>query len=42
MFLMGSPFQVCYSLPRDVAQVLSRDLQAAAEQAHMDDDVPRN
>jgi hypothetical protein len=42
MFLMGSPFQVCYSLPRDVAQVLSRDLQVAAEQAHMDDDLPRN
>ncbi|HET6609873.1 MAG TPA: hypothetical protein VFG62_24605 [Rhodopila sp.] len=42
MFLLGSPFQVCYSLPRDVAQVLSQDLQAAAGQAHLDDNLPRN
>jgi hypothetical protein len=42
MFLLGSPFQVCYSLPRDSAQTLSRDLLAAADQAQMADDLPRN
>jgi hypothetical protein len=47
MFLLGSPFQVCYSLPCDTAQMLSHDLQAAAEQAaaeqaRADQEQPRN
>jgi hypothetical protein len=42
MFLLGSPFQVCYSLPHDTAQMLSRDLQSAAEQARADRERPRN
>jgi hypothetical protein len=33
MFLLGSPFQVCYALPRENARALSHDLLAAAEQA---------
>jgi hypothetical protein len=33
MFLLGTPFQVCYAMPRAVADVLSRDLTRAAEDA---------
>jgi hypothetical protein len=33
MFLLGTPFQVCYSLPREAADLLSRDLKRAAEDA---------
>jgi hypothetical protein len=33
MFLLGSPFQVCYALPRENARALSYDLLAASEEA---------
>ncbi len=33
MFLLGSPFQVCYALPKENARALSYDLLAAAEDA---------
>lgn len=33
MFLLGSPFQVCYALPTENARTLSYDLLAAAEEA---------
>ena len=33
MFLLGTPFQVCYSLPRRTADMLSRDLKQAADDA---------
>ncbi|HVY16262.1 MAG TPA: hypothetical protein VHB27_13640 [Rhodopila sp.] len=42
MFLLGSPFQVCYALPRDSARMLSRDLQMAADEAHAVQSQPRN
>ena len=32
MFLLGSPFQVCYSLPKDTARGLAVDLLAACDQ----------
>jgi hypothetical protein len=32
MFLLGSPFQVCYALPKENARALSHDLLAASEQ----------
>lgn len=33
MFLLGTPFQVCYSLPHRAADMLSRDLKRAADDA---------
>jgi hypothetical protein len=33
MFLLGSPFQVCYALPKENARALSHDLLAASEEA---------
>lgn len=33
MFLLGSPFQVCYALPKENARILSHDLLAASEEA---------
>jgi hypothetical protein len=32
MFLLGSPFQVCYALPKESARALSQDLLAASEE----------
>jgi hypothetical protein len=32
MFLLGSPFQVCYALPTENARALSQDLLAASEE----------
>src|ERR1700744_918449 len=37
MFLVGSPFQVCYALPTENARALSHDLMAATEEASATD-----
>jgi hypothetical protein len=42
MFLVGSPFQVCYALPKENARALSHDLMAATEEASATDGQPVN
>jgi hypothetical protein len=39
IFLLGSPFQVCYALPTENARALSHDLLAASEE--VSSSVPR-
>ena len=42
MFLVGSPFQICYALPRENARILSQDLLAASEEIAADGRGPIN
>jgi hypothetical protein len=42
MFLFGSPFQVCYSLPTEHARTLSHDLLAAYDQVRQQNEVLAN
>jgi hypothetical protein len=42
MFLLGSPFQVCYALPKENARTLSYDLLAASEEIAATTDRPVN
>ena len=42
MFLLGSPFQVCYALPKENARALSQDLLAASEAVSARRERPAN
>jgi hypothetical protein len=42
MFLLGSPFQVCYALPKENARALSHDLLAASEEVSASAHRPPN
>jgi hypothetical protein len=42
MFLLGSPFQVCYALPSENARALSHDLLAASEEVAASSNRPIN
>lgn len=42
MFLLGSPFQICYALPIENARTLSHDLLAASEEVLVDPQRPVN
>jgi hypothetical protein len=42
MFLLGSPFQVCYALPTENARALSHDLLAASEEVSATSQRPVN
>jgi len=42
MFLLGSPFQICYALPRENARALSHDLLAASEEVSAEAHRPVN
>jgi hypothetical protein len=41
MFLLGSPFQVSYSLPATIARALASDLLSACEEVREHDEVRR-
>jgi hypothetical protein len=42
MFLLGSPFQICYALPKENARALSRALLVASEEVTASADRPLN
>jgi hypothetical protein len=42
MFLLGSPFQICYALPKENARALSNALLAASEDVAATTNQPLN